>query len=269
MRIIKIPRAALEIFWLIVCFNVVTIYGAVVRWLPDSITLQESFLEVSSSQYKYQLSILSSGPIVRHSTGNFRLNISVSLGAHFRPLYAVTDCLNIADKMGNIEHILSDTILGEYPLVTGDETPLRNYLEVHMTALYDDFHGSTNRSDYSFNLELYTRHSAARVLNVAHTTESCYPLKTYGYWEDSSRWKGGKAPNFTDSVIIPAETGIVFIRSNVTVRDLTVLGGEVNLQESSCPSGWTPDDRQFNTYVAVTVSSGRYINISIYPCFKI
>lgn len=244
-------RECFALIWLFLIF-VAAVEGEALSWIPDSFTLFENttYYQNSSKILQYQLSIHSNGPIVQHPSGHFRLNISLSLGQQFRPLYAVTRCLSVLEDADKMENTISETVLGEYPLLPGDDMLLGSLLQTRMVNFFDDFL-STNRSLYTFSLELTSRHQSREFYNVtiAHSTENCVPMRTVGSWDDNSRWQGGKAPETTDSVIIPSNSGVILLSQNVTVRDLSMLGGELRLFSSSCPSGWTADDRQFNTYV--------------------
>lgn len=218
--------------------------GEIVTWNADTFSIDESF-DFYGSSGNYKLLILSNGPVQSHPRGHIRFNISLSLGHHFRPLYAISPCIRLSDSVETIKSALDETLVGEYPLLPGDDTPLDSLFSVSLNTTYDDF-GQTNKTLYSYFVHLAAKRSLAR-LEMSYSSEDCSAMKTMGEWSDPFRWSTLSVPTSSDSVVIPAEAGAIFVTSNVTVNDLSVYGGELHLMSSTCPPGWSVDDRQYNT----------------------
>lgn len=229
---------------LVLFLAVLNTLGTIVTWNADTFSVDESFHSYGSSG-NYKLLILSNGPVQSHPRGHIRFNISLSLGRHFRPLYAVSPCFGLSDSVETIQAALEATRVGEYPLLPGDDTLLSSLFSVSLNTTYDDF-GTTNKTLYSFSVHLAAKRPLAH-LAMSHSTVDCSAMKTMGEWSDPFRWSTLKVPTSSDSVVIPASAGAIFVTSNVTVNDLTVRGGDLHLLSSTCPPGWTVDDRQYNT----------------------
>lgn len=215
-----------------------------VTWTPDTITYRETFLRADTIEWKYRLQINSTGPIYSESIGHFRLKFSLTYARNSK-LFGVTECINI--NAIDLKSVFRRVILGSYPLVIGDDTPLSQFFRINTVKYYDEYN-STIKATNTFDLDIFAVRNMSR-FTVTYLTSNCTPPHTIGSWHDSSRWANGIAPDVNSTVIIPSNAGYIQLSEDVMVKGLHMYGGTILAMTTTCPAGWTLDDRSTLTLV--------------------
>lgn len=216
-----------------------------ITWIPDNITYVEALSAgQGNSSWNYTVSIHSNGPLFEDIIGNFRLKFDVGYGSS-QWIHGVTECIGAQSSADDAFDIVRSTILGEYPLVVGDDTPLSTFLDVRINKLRDTYN-TTNKELNVFSLAV-TSVKRISSLNISYLHHNCSITRTKGYWDDHLRWNKGRVPSTNDSVIIPSSVGVIILSQNISIRDFSMHGGTLQAYYSTCPAGWTTDDRSFST----------------------
>lgn len=218
-----------------------------VHWLGDQIITTSNFIQTNITAWELILQFHSNGPIYSNVDGHFNLKFSVNYGFN-QTIYGVTTrCLGINEPMQSVIGTIQDNIiLGNDPLSIGDDTPFSKYFEVSGQKFVDSYNSSTNSTSI-FELIITSKISKINWMRVAVNTSNCATPQTIGSWSDPSRWKENKVPAASDTVIIPSNAGVIQLSSDVNIAALDMYGGVLLAYTSTCPFGWTLDDRNSST----------------------
>lgn len=152
-----------------------------------------------------------------------------------------------------------DVWSGEYGLSFGESTAcvgwattdvsLRHTLQALLAAstlLGTESHSlSASRTHGKGWFEVVLRFDSAAAAGALTITDAgdggeCAPLETIGSWSDPIQWDSGSIPGSGDDVYLSIQNSIVFVDSNVQVRNVFLSDGSILLAETECPDGWTP-----------------------------
>jgi hypothetical protein len=255
------------------CFYSVYAQTNVVHWIPDNIDYQifsrpTNFSDhsLSNDTQHYQISITSNGPL---SDFNSESDSGYRLVFHFRELsdsvsssslshlFGESSCIAPSSTADEVISLLQMTEVGFSLNRTNDNNPLQYSTVASLSSFFDihvikNYQQNITTEVYSTlyqlqftPLSMFQTHSDFNltILSLSLSTSSCSPVHTIGKWDDRYRWQEGRVPTANDNVIIPVGAGTIIIERNITIQSLIINDGELILSKSSCPSGWTSDNR--------------------------
>lgn len=217
-----------------------------IKWIADSFHLTSTLLDHSHAQ----VNLTANGPVASDDRGNFQLQFTIYQAPGLR-LTGKSACLSPNAPASEWKASLNRVALNYVGSYTHNNTQLGNLFTLAVVRYYH-INSAGNGVHIAYSIRLSnTSSSTSSSSTPSHylssiataTSTDCTSLRTEGYWSDSVRWSGGVAPSASDDVTIPHGAGKIIVATDVTVRSLTQAGGELVLQESSCPLTWTVDDR--------------------------
>jgi hypothetical protein len=250
------------------CFYSGYAQNNVVHWIPDSISYRISPFPFNTTNnasltQQYQVNVTSDGPL---SDFNSESNSGYSLIFHFKQLakgsssrthlFGESVCIAPSSTTDEVLSVLQTTEIG-YPLNRTTDpfhhhstvSSLSSFFHIHVVKDYQqnvtkEFYSTLYQLQFT-PLSIFQSNSDFNltILSLSLSTGSCSPFSTIGRWDDIHRWQEGRIPTVNDNVIIPNGAGTIVIERNITIHSLTMNGGQLILSKSSCPSGWTSDNR--------------------------
>jgi hypothetical protein len=216
-------------------------YSATITWNPDNIQIKKNLTQLAVKHWRYTLNINSNGPLYPVKTGHlsFRFNISIN---HLPVLNAYTPCIRMTPPFEDYTDIIGNTFVGRYPLSVGDDLQMKNLFTISIQKSYENYLNSTTKGETTFTIDLVAKRNIT-TFSVFYMTNNCEKIRTVGNWNDRLRWNLKRIPTAADSVVIPASAGVIQTTASVTVSSLRMDDGLLVLQSSSCPIGWTVDNR--------------------------
>lgn len=220
-----------------------------INWKADETAISTRSTRISSSIWNFAVTVTTNGPLYPDEGGHFMLSLLISYSNGAR--YSIeTECINlVTDKPIDIQRKLysSDVYVLSSNRKINTEGKFADIAIVKSKKFLNHFN-STSNSKTTLQFEYVKK--ITNITDIASTINStkCSNVRTFGKWNDRTRWREGKVPVASDTVIIPANAGVILVSKNISVTSLTINGGELQLYESGCPPGWSLEDT--STYTA-------------------
>lgn len=217
--------------------------SATLTWIADSISFVTQGSTTSSSQWNYDVTADSNGPLYPDVGGHFTLSLTMTYSNGLQYI-AQTECINlVTDKPSDIQQKITNSAFNV--LSAGQSIDIGGKLGnvvIPKSKKFLNNYNSTSRSKTTLHFEFVSKVPSISTISVTADRTKCKSIRTFGKWSDKTRWREGKVPSSIDNVIISAGSGVILFKNDVTVSSLTTEGGELQLLKSGCPQDWSIED---------------------------
>lgn len=178
--------------------------------------------------------------VYQRDDGHVRLTVSVNItnSTNLQDIYVgTTNCLKIGSHVTEVNSLI-------------EATTLHNQVNESVYYLMSDIFNVTTkkykRSDttkqtYNTTYSVSFSSDIAADLQASISTVGCSRVRTIGRWNDPNRWRPNTVPVNTDTAYFPANTGVVILENDVTVKTIYMDDGLLYSYKTGCPDGWSID----------------------------
>ena len=226
--------------------------SAVVSWQNDSIELtfgyhanNVSFVgptsndTLSMSGYKLNVTVMANGPLYEEpetDEGHFLLKFYVGTASYGDLSGSTETCIPLTATQNEVKDIIAATPLsGTTNGVSYDYT----FTDIVTGLHVQKYRSIQNTTNLVTTFLVTVDGDEITTIVVYMRTAACTTPRTYGHWNDASKWSTGEVPTVNDSVWLPETAGVIYLDPEQNVMaGLTSNGGHIIGHHTVCPRGW-------------------------------
>ena len=165
--------------------------------------------------------------------GHFRLKLYIDT-ADYGELSGTSECIRLGMPGDGATAILKETMVSGTDGINTYDFRLEDIVTVKTKKFFLETSSTDVTNSYVFTVD----GKQPRSVNAYMMKRNCTLPQVVGQWDDPVRWDTGLVPALVDDVVIPANSGVIQLNGDVTVRSLTTNGGLINGGFTYCPSDW-------------------------------